>query len=1501
MPSLIGSLYVSLTADFAPFQRNMQSADSVVATTAGSMRRNMGLTERSVSGLQRTMQSGFKPYALISAARTFDTVQQRANLLRGALFATTAAFGGLGAALTTNVVSRYLDSFTGLQNQMRAVSDTSADLAANMAGVQAVSERSRSSLAAVATLYSRLARSSPQESPTNILRRVETINKALQLGGATAQEAASAAIQFSQAIQSNRLGGDELRAVLETPLGNELAKGMGITIGKLREMSKQGKLTSDVLYKALDRISGSVDQKFAGSIATIDQALTVVDGKIIAYAGSLNDAYGITKLITSSIYAFGNNLSTIIPLLAQVGFGLGTLYAARRGAGVAGFLGTPIKAFSAMRQARLDDVRNAKEEVEIAKRFADAQAMAAAKARNVAGGDVSALAPKGVTKTYLRDLNAVQKADADHLALLEKKAVVTTQLGEVYKTTTVKELKAAQALAEAEDRVNQARAHRGAVGLLRNQADKQVFSLFGGTDTAAIAKTKSAITAIEKEEIAAASRVQKAEQALETARADSIRHNGAAFTAAAEQRAAILVQEKQLTADIVASEEHRSRLATNLGASRAAVQTAGGDVAGKALREAETASRGAAAGYERASSGLATMQRAAGFTSVALSGLSIASRSLYAFLGGPWGVAIIGASILLEVFGRRAAEAAAKTANAQKAISEALSDISQEDISKRTPDQALALIDAKIGATKDQLQHATDGLVQAREEIAAQISGQIFDNISGDNMQALEMQFSNLTNEFLDGKISLEKFRFELIKIGANPQILDELIGQAGDAKTEFYKATIAVDYFVQKLKELVGIRAGAAVAVGGFVDPIIETRRRLREEANKAEADQRRKYGAGQEAGREEVERQRKIKALLDAAGDTGDKALNTPAKIAAESQRLLEEGYAKTREEAEKLARQELDLAEKTRLANKSATSGAKDYENFAHKIAELRAEASGAFLSDLDQKVLDTAKSLKDGSAMMKQYVDAINSGDMTKAPAELLQVRDALMQMGAASTWRDILQNYGNAAQLAGTFADKQAELNFLLANGRITADQATLAYTDFITSFGNFEWINKTSSAITNFASSAIEDFDNIGDAFKGLLKDLLKIAEEELVTKPLERNLRNFFSAIVGGGQMAGAAPSGFNLLGAFFGNKGANASTIATAGKTVGGTIATAIASGGAGASATVLAASARAIKGLESGGNYRALGPVQKNGSRALGAYQVMSNNLPSWSKEVFGRVMSQQEFLGDPGAQDSIFNHFFGKSISKYGNASDAAAIWHSGSTLEAAKARGAHDSLGTTTVSYVEKFNAALGKTTETVVDMGAKTGSVAKTISNLIGSNGFDYSKLLSQNGFKPTANGFAQMLGIGGGTGTGGGGGGFFTSLLSGIGSIFSLFFHGGGKVGAGGVGRMMPAGAFAGAPRLHSGLKSDEFSAILQRGERVLTARDEAKTMGIISGLSRRVGKGGGGKTMQIANHFHLDGAITKKDVVDMVHGGINQAVETSKRSWPEWQHEYGTNGAVA
>lgn len=1244
MPSQIGSLFVSLTADFASFQRNMRSAEGVVASTATGMRRHMGLTEKSVSSFQRSVGQGVRPYALISAARAFDTVQQRANLLRGALFATTAAFGGLGAALTTNVVSRYLDQFTGLENQMRVVASGSADLAAKMSAVQDVAARSRASLAAVATLYSRISKSAPTEAPQAILRRVETINKALQLGGATAQEAASAAIQFSQAIASNRLGGEELRAVLETPLGLELAKGLGVSIGVFRKMGTAGELTAEVLFKSLDKISGTIDNQFAKSLSTIDQALTVADAKITAYAGSLDDAYGITKLITGSIGGFANNLETIIPLLASAAAGMGILFAGRLAGGIVGKryaeIATGIRGITA---ARKDDLRAAKEEVAQAQRSRSEATDRVTAARSAVAGNVLGMAPKSEIKAYQRDLAVLEKADARRLALLHQKADVTTRLGEVYKTTTVGEMRAAQALADQQVKLNALYDDQRRLKLAVSRADAAVtggagLSSQAGATLRTQADAQKALNDLTRQQGVIAKAVAREEQQLGAMRQNIQNETSSSFLRTANERASILVKEKALTRDLIRNDQERANLVNKARASRGIAVDSGMAVAGKGLSDASLAATSAERSVARAREAMLSAGRAAGLMSTGLSVVRAAGGSLVGFLGGPWGVAFTSAIALLTIFGLRARAAAEEVARAQQIIKEELDKASQ-GIGVVTPEEQQSILEGTLIAETERRASVLKELERVRDEIVTGLKQNVFStasfleavNETANPTKTVESLYA-MVDAFGRGEIKIQAIRDELVKLGVDTQIIDVLVGELQKTENQGDLASFAIERITKAMKSLQEQIANAKTNITGSLDPlgtfsgkgggldpvtrtlakqnelygvasislreqnkIVGERNRLLEESRDIddkivtaiqmqqreqqlleagvartreeahglamilfglegrlidvtvqlnvldplgvfksgyipglttsdELIQRKQYGVGQVASRDQMDRQRRRESTMAAAGEE-NKIANTPQKIRDRAQALLEEenAFVRTRVEAEAFAKQELDLAEKTRLAGQAAGSAAKDYESFANKLAELKEQGDAAFLTELDQKVVAFAKSLKDGSEMMRQYIEAVNSGDMTKAPKELLEARDALMKIGAAGTWRDILQKYGDGAQLADQFAEKQAELNYLVSQGKITAGQASLAYADFLGQFGEYEWINDLSGAFTDFARSAITDFENIGDAAKSLLQRILDIILQMTVLKPLEESLRSSFAqSATGGGGLGG-------------------------------------------------------------------------------------------------------------------------------------------------------------------------------------------------------------------------------------------------------------------------------------------------------------------------------------------------------------------------------------------
>ena len=178
-----------------------------------------------------------------------------------------------------------------------------------------------------------------------------------------------------------------------------------------------------------------------------------------------------------------------------------------------------------------------------------------------------------------------------------------------------------------------------------------------------------------------------------------------------------------------------------------------------------------------------------------------------------------------------------------------------------------------------------------------------------------------------------------------------------------------------------------------------------------------------------------------------------------------------------------------------------------------------------------------------------------------------------------------------------------------------------------------------------------------------------------------------------------------------------------------------------------------AAAIRKIESGsyqGNYGAMGPVVKSGSyagdQAIGAYQVMSRNIASWTKEATGTALTTQQFLNDRAAQDKVFFTKFGQSLDKFGNFADATSVWFSGRPLN----RAGNASDGYNTVQqYVQKAEGALAGFNPGVLKSGVSAGVVdaSRKMAHMpeMAGNG--------PGGFIPTQGGggnLQNMLGIGG-------------------------------------------------------------------------------------------------------------------------------------------------------
>ena len=135
---------------------------------------------------------------------------------------------------------------------------------------------------AVADIYTRLRPVGFGLSEINAI--YEGFNTAVKLSSVEAGAASSAFLQLSQGLGSGTLQGDELRSVLEQmpSITQAIAREMNVTVGSIKKLGSEGKITSEVMIRALDRIRTEGADKLAVAMDTPQQ-------KIVALGNAMED------------------------------------------------------------------------------------------------------------------------------------------------------------------------------------------------------------------------------------------------------------------------------------------------------------------------------------------------------------------------------------------------------------------------------------------------------------------------------------------------------------------------------------------------------------------------------------------------------------------------------------------------------------------------------------------------------------------------------------------------------------------------------------------------------------------------------------------------------------------------------------------------------------------------------------------------------------------------------------------------------------------------------------------------------------------------------------------------------------------------------------------------------------------------------------------------------------------------------------------------------------
>lgn len=190
-----------------------------------------------------------------------------------------AALGGAFMAVVTTTAS-VQERFALLEARLKNVYG-SANTAKNVfADITVLANKNAVAIDQTAEAYLRLARNNQAIglSRKQMVELTDTVQMLGRVSGASTGELASGMMQFSQALASGRLNGDELRSIMENmpALAKAIADGMKISVGQLRAMGAEGQLTGDKITKALLGQLPEIQKEFEALPQTSEQAFTRV-------------------------------------------------------------------------------------------------------------------------------------------------------------------------------------------------------------------------------------------------------------------------------------------------------------------------------------------------------------------------------------------------------------------------------------------------------------------------------------------------------------------------------------------------------------------------------------------------------------------------------------------------------------------------------------------------------------------------------------------------------------------------------------------------------------------------------------------------------------------------------------------------------------------------------------------------------------------------------------------------------------------------------------------------------------------------------------------------------------------------------------------------------------------------------------------------------------------------------------------------------------------------
>lgn len=227
-----------------------------------------------------------------SAADSAEKLQTSLNKIAGAIAASIVVDWGRAFIVAA-------DNMSQLNARIERLNGSAATASQTMQNLMRISSATGGSLQDTAKLWETLSTALRDTGATNgqIIQLTETLQKIGRIGGSSTEEMANALRQFGQSISSGTVRAEEFNSILEQmpELARQIAAGMGVSIGELRQLMLDGKLTAEDALNAIQKQTSSVNAEFEKLPRTLSQANTALTNSFLTMVDNINQATGASN------------------------------------------------------------------------------------------------------------------------------------------------------------------------------------------------------------------------------------------------------------------------------------------------------------------------------------------------------------------------------------------------------------------------------------------------------------------------------------------------------------------------------------------------------------------------------------------------------------------------------------------------------------------------------------------------------------------------------------------------------------------------------------------------------------------------------------------------------------------------------------------------------------------------------------------------------------------------------------------------------------------------------------------------------------------------------------------------------------------------------------------------------------------------------------------------------------------------------------------------------